>query len=408
SKLLSTLEQLLGIEASSLDSALNRTSTLIAEALDSEKSDIFLYDPATDSLVARGTSNTPMGVRQHQLGLDREPLSNGGRAVRLFQTGQAHISGHVERDDVELPGIKNGLGVRSTIAVPFLVAGESRGVLQVVSSQADKFTGDDLYFIEAVAQWVGMVAHRVEMMEALAEEAANRASTATAEEIIEVLAHDMNNYLTPILGHISILKQLAYEEDNQRYLAHVDLSYLAARRLRELVKDLLDISRVQHGLFTMSLSRFDLLALVRETVNTMQTSGLRIGLDVQQDLEQAGELMVEADQARIRQVLENLVSNALKYSPKDLPVSLTLTWEVRDNGSWAVVAVRDEGAGIPEDLLPKLFSRYNTGLDSTGLGLGLYLAHTIVAAHGGTLIADSEVGRGATFRLSLPVVSIAA
>ncbi len=84
SKLLLTLEQLLAIEATSLDSALGQASTLIAEALDSEKSDIFLYHPATDSLVARGTSNAPMGLRQQQLGLDHEPLTNGGRAVWVF------------------------------------------------------------------------------------------------------------------------------------------------------------------------------------------------------------------------------------------------------------------------------------------------------------------------------------
>ncbi|HVF99754.1 MAG TPA: HAMP domain-containing sensor histidine kinase [Chloroflexia bacterium] len=405
--LLSTLEQLLAIEATTLDSALNRASTLIAEALDCEKSDIFLYEPSTDSLVARGTSNTPMGVRQHQLGLDREPLTNGGLGVLVFQTGEPHISGHVDRDPNELPGIRNALGVRSSITVPFVVAGERRGVLQVVSTQPDKFTQDDLSFIEAVAHWVGMVAQRAELVEVLTLEAAERASTATAEELIEVLAHDMNNYITPILGHISMLRQLARDEDNQRYFTHVEGSYLAVRRLRELVKDLLDIRRMQHGVFTLSVARFNLLDLVRETLETMQTTRLKVLLSVQQDVERAGELMIEADPARVRQALENLLSNALKYSPEGVPVSVMLNRQGCPDRVWAVITVQDEGPGIAPDVLPRLFTRYTTGAESTGLGLGLYLAHNIVEAHGGTLAVDTEAGRGATFRMSLPVVSTA-
>jgi signal transduction histidine kinase len=204
-----------------------------------------------------------------------------------------------------------------------------------------------------------------------------------------------------------MLRQLARDEDNQRYFTHVVASYLPERRLRELVKDLLDIRRMQHGVFTLSVARFNLLDLVRETLETMQTTRLKVLLSVQQDVERAGELMIEADPARVRQALENLLSNALKYSPEGVPVSVMLNRQGCPDRVWAVITVQDEGPGIAPDVLPRLFTRYTTGAESTGLGLGLYLAHNIVEAHGGTLAVDTEAGRGATFRMSLPVVSTA-
>ncbi|HEX8600731.1 MAG TPA: ATP-binding protein [Chloroflexia bacterium] len=88
-------------------------------------------------------------------------------------------------------------------------------------------------------------------------------------------------------------------------------------------------------------------------------------------------------------------------------MNVRLNCEMREERAWAVITVQDEGPGIPADILPRLFTRYAAGAESTGLGLGLYLAHnnSIVAAHDGTPTAESEPGRGATFRMSLPLIS---
>src|SRR5690348_8517268 len=98
SKLLGTLEQLLAIEATELTMALDEASEQLSAALGADKIDVFLYDPATTTLVAQGTSATPMGRRQHVLGLDRVPLANGGRTVEVFQTGKPYWNGQADED----------------------------------------------------------------------------------------------------------------------------------------------------------------------------------------------------------------------------------------------------------------------------------------------------------------------
>lgn len=115
------------------------------------------------------------------------------------------------------------------------------------------------------------------------------------------------------------------------------------------------------------------------------------------------EVFLEADPDRIRQALENLLSNAIKYSPDGVPIIVQVGTERREDGEWAFVSVRDKGPGISPDMMSRLFTRFSSSPDSTGLGLGLYLARGIAHAHGGTLTVESMQKTGTTFKLSLPV-----
>jgi signal transduction histidine kinase len=110
-----------------------------------------------------------------------------------------------------------------------------------------------------------------------------------------------------------------------------------------------------------------------------------------------------ADADRLRQVLWNLVANALKHSPAGLPVVVEVSRQERESGSWALLTVTDQGSGVPPHLLPRLFERFVKGSGSSGLGLGLYLARRIAGAHGGTLEVHSSPGKGARFDLALPL-----
>jgi DNA-binding CsgD family transcriptional regulator len=173
-RLLIMLQRLLAVTAVELRPALDEASSLIAEMFGADKADIFMYQPESDTLVALGTSVTPMGERQRALGLDRLPLSNGGRAATSFRTGQTYITGHADRDPGELRGIVEGLGVRSTVNHPIEVAGERRGILQVDSSICDFFTERHRDALEAVAGWVGLIMHRAELVEQSTSDAEHR------------------------------------------------------------------------------------------------------------------------------------------------------------------------------------------------------------------------------------------
>src|SRR5215218_6085089 len=159
-RLLATLEQLLAIEETDLHGALDRACQMVAEALRADKVDAALYDATTETLVAVGTSHTPMGRKQHAIGMNRLPVANGGREVEVFLTGVPYATGHADQDPEQLRGMTEGLGIRSAITVPLEVAGTRRGVFLASSARPDYFGDADLPFLEAVSRWVGMVAHR--------------------------------------------------------------------------------------------------------------------------------------------------------------------------------------------------------------------------------------------------------
>ena len=182
-RLFETLVRLHGIASPELRPALDQASNLVAAALAADKVDVFLHKVASDSLVALGTSDTPTGRRQHELGLDRLPLANGGRTVAVYLAGAPFLQRRADEDPEELRGVVEGLGVRSGIFAPLDVARQRRGVVQAVSTEPDRFSERDLRFLTAVAGWVGMLTHRAELAEELAYQAERRGERKAGEEL---------------------------------------------------------------------------------------------------------------------------------------------------------------------------------------------------------------------------------
>jgi two-component system OmpR family sensor kinase len=186
-RLLEILESLLAQDAISLDDAMTRAAHRVAEVLRADKVDVLLHDEATDDLVAVGTSQTPMGRREHELGLDRLPVADGGWTIDVFRTGRSHLTRNAEREPGEVTGLVEELGVRSAVNVPLVVAGERRGVLLASSATPEFFTERDLRFVETVAHWVGLAADRAAHVRCLVEAAARQAAALAAEEAVNAL-----------------------------------------------------------------------------------------------------------------------------------------------------------------------------------------------------------------------------
>jgi GAF domain-containing protein len=187
-----TLERLLALPAIDVTTALDQANQLVARELDAEKVDAFLLDTATGTLVAAGMTETPMLNRERAIGLDRLPLVHDGMA-EVFASGVPYLTGHAEGDPRVIPGFTKGLGIRSMMIVPFDVNNERRGVLQAVSTRTNRFSQRDLHFLQAVSRWMGMVAHKAELVEEITREAAELGRRAAAEELITILAHDLRN-----------------------------------------------------------------------------------------------------------------------------------------------------------------------------------------------------------------------
>src|SRR4051812_22543576 len=167
-----------------------------------------------------------------------------------------------------------------------------------------------------------------------------------------------------------------------------------------LISDLLDVSKINTGKMPFNFTSFDLIHLLKEVKDMMQqtSSSHAIVLECKTD-----ELMVHADRQRIEQVIINLISNAVKYSPHASEVILHC---LPSNGS-AIVSVQDFGAGIPEEEQKHIFERFyrvkNTALHISGLGIGLYISNEIINRHHGRLSVTSKHNLGSTFTFQIPV-----
>lgn len=403
-RMLEILEGLLRIPAGDLQTTLIHACDLVAAATGADKIDAFLYDASRDCLVALGTSNQPLSSLQRKLGLNIMQLTNGGRAVQIFRDGRVFRHGRVDEDGEELPGVRDALGVRSHLGAPLEVGGERRGVLLCASQKRDFFTAEDERMLETVARWVGLVAHRGELTEAIRRNAAEQGRRAGAEELVTVLAHDLRNYLSPMQTRIAILERRF--EETPDALEELGAMRRAISRMEGLVSDILDVARLDRGMFEMEPRMVDLGALARDICAIFNTPQRPVYLSVQR----GSPVCVHGEPARLRQCLENLVANALQKSPAHAPVTVAVQKEVLATGAQhARVDVVDEGPGIAPDMLPHLFDRFTTTrLREGGLGLGLYLAKRIAAAHGGDLSVRSELGKGARFTLTLPISGTAA
>src|SRR5512133_2966475 len=247
--LLRTLQAVLGIEEQDPRAAMTEAADVVATAIGAEKVDVFVLDPEREELVALGTSETPLGQRERTLGLDRLKLAEGGRSIHVFRTGEPYLTPDRGRDAVERDDIWRILGVRSTVQVPLTVEGERRGVLAIASTAPGAFEEAHLELAQAIAQWIGTVLHRAELSEQArgAREEGRRA----AQDLVTVLAHDVRNLLSPIAGRIALLKRRAERDGREADRRDCEAAERSVRAVTKLVENLLDVTRIERGLFEL-------------------------------------------------------------------------------------------------------------------------------------------------------------
>jgi PAS domain S-box-containing protein len=225
------------------------------------------------------------------------------------------------------------------------------------------------------------------------------------DEFLAVLSHELRTPLSAILGWANILQNGARDaETTARALSVIERN---ARAEAQLVEDLLDVSRIASGKLRLDVQPVDPAEIAGAAVDSVRPAAdaKRIRLAAVLD-RSVGPVL--GDPSRLQQVVWNLLTNAIKFTPKGGRVTVTL----RHVDSYAEVAVTDTGQGIAPDFLPYVFERFRQADSSTtrnhaGLGLGLALVKQLVEMHGGTVRADSEgEGRGATFTVSLPIAAL--
>jgi signal transduction histidine kinase len=329
--------------------------------------------------------------------MDQLLLVDGGHLAEVFLTGIPYFTGQAEQNSEELVGMKVGPEMKSEIATIFEVETQHRGVLVATSSLPEFFSEQDLHFLQAVARWVGIVIHRAELERRMRQEAVEQGRRLAAEELLTIMAHDLRNYLTPLKGRLELIEHRARREGRREDEHDVTAASNTLKLLERVISDLLDVARLNQGIFTIHPQPINLVYLVHEVVPVFSGPETPIYIHAPQ------EMALLADPNRLRQVLENLLANAVKYAPKYSPIIVQLSRERRVDGPWILLSVSNEGPGIPPELYTQLLRPFMAGITSTGLGLGLYLANRIAEAHYGTLTVDSPQGKGVRITLALPV-----
>jgi signal transduction histidine kinase len=304
----------------------------------------------------------------------------------------------------QLVTLSERTGNQSLVAVPVSSNGRAIGVLGLSFAEARPFTSEDRTFLLMLARQCALALERAQLYEAeQAARAEAQAAVQSRDTFFSVASHELKNPLTSLLGNAQLLqrrllRESTLSERNQRILAGI---VGQAIRMNKLITEMLDIGRIASGQLTITRARLDVTALAKRVAEEIQPTLTQHSLIYR---DPGIPLMSDGDALRLEQVLQNLLQNAIKYSPAGGPITL----QVERQGHLVRLAVSDQGVGIPQHGLQQIFQRfYRASHGATGgiegLGIGLYVVKEIVTLHGGTVAVESTEGVGSTFTICLPL-----
>ena len=300
--------------------------------------------------------------------------------------------------------LMRAIATRSYIIAPMWARGQRLGTLLFATSDSSRYyTNDDLRPAEELTYRIALALDNAQLYQAerqarvLAEAAVQLRDT-----FLSVAAHELRTPLTSLLLQSQMLgrrvsRDSLLPERDQRMIQAISGQ---ARRLDRMINTMLDISRLENGQLALTYELFDLALLTQRVVSEVQLVSESHPIEYQPPHEPC---LIHGDELRIEQVLQNLLQNAIKYSPNGGPAVINLTV----NNDSIELTVSDQGIGIPQEALPKIFTRFyradNVSSERiSGLGIGLAVINEIVMLHKGKVTVESEESVGSTFHVYLP------
>jgi signal transduction histidine kinase len=294
------------------------------------------------------------------------------------------------------------LGLHSRLAAPLLVGSAAVGLISFSRRDVDAFNSEEVELVSLIGRLAGTAVQNIRAYDAerrTVEEL--RRLSALRADFVSLVSHELRSPMAAVIGAAQTLQQRWRELLPDQRASFLALISGETSRLADLIADVLDTSRIEAGTFTYRFDDLDLGELTQEAV----ASALLGQDEVPIHSKVHGPLPVlRGDRTRLRQVLANLIENAVKWSDAGEPVDV----EVYTQDGRVVVAVRDNGPGIAREEQTVIFEKFGRAKDGTGragTGLGLFIARSIAEAHGGTVEVRSMPGEGATFTLMLPTKS---
>jgi signal transduction histidine kinase len=303
-------------------------------------------------------------------------------AGRAFAGQRPVFSADALRDDPEHADRYLRGSARAIMAAPITAGTVRLGVLAVYASRPPIFAEDDLLLVRLLADQAAVILESRALIDQAARVQAREVATRLKDDFLSSAAHDLKTPLTALVGQAQLMERRAERNPS----APVDLHA---------------VHMIAKGRLVGTRERTDLTALAQDACARHSSERNRCVLEA------AGQVYAEVDPIRAMQLVDNLLENAVQYSPNGADVRVSL----RAEGDSVFLAVADEGIGIPPDDLHRLFDRFHRGLNVddrrfAGLGLGLYICRGIVQEHGGRIWATSPgIGRGSAFHVTLPVAA---
>jgi signal transduction histidine kinase len=294
-----------------------------------------------------------------------------------------------------------GLGLQSRLLAPLPVGPRTIGMLGLVRAERDAFSPEEIELVALLGRLVATVVQNIRAYEAERTTADElRRLSALRADFVSLVSHELRSPMAAVIGAARTLQERWRELTSDQRQAFLELIGDETSRLADLIGDVLDTSRIEAGTFSFSFSDVDLAELLRDVVAAadLAQDEVRVTAQVNGTLPR-----VRGDRDRLRQIVQNLVDNAVKYSPAGAEVRVTAG---TDDGH-VRVAVSDDGPGIPLDDQKLIFDKFGRatveGGTKPGTGLGLFIARSIAEAHGGSLDVDSAPAHGSVFTLELPL-----
>ena len=358
---------------------------------------------------AMGATGASIGLADSERGTLRYPSAGGDWlefpddqfiAGRAFTTGKRLVAMDAARDDPEQATRYQAADATTVIASPITTDDRRMGVLTVYASRAPIFVEDDLWLMELLADQAAVLIEARTLTTHARELRVREDAALLKEEFLSAAAHDLRTPLTVVLGQAELVeRRLQRDPASPVDVTSVGRIVREARRLRDLISDLLDAQRLEQGRVVMELVPADVCQIV-EAVRDRH-AGAGVAIEVSRPDEP---LVSSVDRPRLEQVMENLVDNAVKYGSRERPPLM----EIEAVDGSVQVAVVDHGVGIPESERNRIFERFFRASNAqrvtdTGLGLGLYICRRIVEEHGGRIWHEPTPGGGSTFVVVLPL-----
>jgi signal transduction histidine kinase len=313
----------------------------------------------------------------------------------LISTGETHYQEELSEGRFPADTAFHKLGLGCRLAAPLVAGDRAIGMVSLARLEVASFSQPEVELVGLLGRFVGSAVQNIRAYEELRRLSALRA------DFVSIVSHELRSPITAVIGSARMLRDrwdgLAVEQRHSL----LELIVKESSRLATLTTEVLDASRIDAGTFAYTFVEVSLDELVRESAAAIAAAASEV-VPVEARVD-APLPPVRGDRERLRQVLANLLENAVKYSPEGSAV-VVRAWAHAGN---VVVDVEDDGPGIPLDQQQVIFEKFgraggNSSFTKPGTGLGLFIARSIAEAHGGTLDVRSAPGQGATFTLALP------